>query len=241
MGLADYFFAKKLRYGSPESIREIDRLYSFIRDTAYEASIKLAEEKGSFPKYDPIMLSKSKFVRRMPKYLQRMVKEIGLRNVTLTSAQPTGTTSLLVDVTSGIEPLFAKGYRRRDRVGERIYIHPLAVQFLENGEPFPEWYVSSEDITPKEHLEVQAAVQRYIDSSVSKTINCPKGTTAEQLSDYILEYIRDLKGVTVYVDQSREEQVLYYLTEEEIKQNIGKASGTRDEEEVKCKAGTCEV
>ena len=239
MGLADYFFMKKIRYGSRESIKEIDRLFSFIRDTAYEASIKIAEEKGSFPKYDGIALSKSKFIRRMPKYIQRAIKEIGLRNVTLTSAQPTGTTSLLAEVTSGIEPLFAKGYRRKDRIGERIYIHPLAIEFISKGEPFPDWFVSSEDITPREHLEVQAAIQRYICSSISKTINCPKGTTAEELSLYILEYIRELKGVTVYVDESREEQVLYYLSEEEIKENINK--GEIGSELGNCRSGVCEL
>lgn len=241
MGLADYFFSKEIRYGSLESIREIDRLYSMIWYTAYEASIKIAEEKGSFPKFDAVMLRQSKVIKRLPKYLQHAISVYGLRNVALTSAQPTGTTSLLVGVTSGIEPLFAKGYRRKDRISERVYIHPLAEKFIRNGESFPHWFVSSADITPAEHLKVQTAVQKYLDGSTSKTINFPAKTSPEEMSEVLLEYIDDLKGVTVYVDGSREEQVLYYLSEEEIRNYVLSGKFEMGKEERECKAGVCEL
>lgn len=242
MGLADMLFEKKIRYGSAESIKEIDKLFSTIRDFAYEASIELAVEKGSFPKYDPVNLSKAKFIRKLPRHLQRGIKEKGIRNVTLLAIPPTGTTSLLAGATSSIEPLFAKCYKRADRISERIYIHPLLKELLKKGEDIPDWFVSTEDITSYEHLEVQCTVQRYVDSAISKTLNLPEGTTVEELNKMVLTYIRDLKGLTVYVDNSRAEQVLNRISIEEARKHLDDAEEGADEETVKCSTGgTCEI
>ena len=239
MGLADYLFKKELRYGGARAINEVERLYKFIRDKAYEASVKLAIEKGVFPKFDKIMYSQSSFIRKLPVALRRSIKDHGTRNVTLLTQPPTGTTSLVPGVTSGIEPLFSKAYKRTDNIGERVYIHPI---FNEIGdEEIPEWFVDSFDLTPTDHFETQAAVQRSTDGAVSKTINLPKETTVETLNDLLLEYIWDLKGVTVYRDGSRKGQVQIPLDKKEIKVYIDKGTNSLSEEDVECVSEVCDV
>ena len=239
MGLADYLFKKELRYGSPAAIAEVERLYRFIRDKAYEASIKLAMEKGVFPKFDKIAYGQASFIRKLRPSLRRSIKDHGTRNVTLMTQPPTGTTSLVAGVTSGIEPLFCKAYRREDNIGERIYIHPILKEL--GDKETPEWFVDVFDLTPTDHFETQAAVQRATDGAVSKTINLPKDTTTETLSDLVLEYIWDLKGVTVYRDGSRKGQVLKPLEKEEIKGYIDKGTNSLDEKDVDCVSGVCNV
>lgn len=239
MGLAEYLFAKELRYGSKEAILEIEKLMRFIRDNVYQTLIELSVEKGSFPKFDPVMYGNASFIRKLPAQLRMDIKKHGVRCVSGMAMAPNGTISLLPEVTSGIEPLMSKAYRRSDRVGERIYIHPKYRQLLLTGEPIPDWFVEAADLSPKDHFEVQSIVQKYTDGAVSKTINMPKGTTAEQLNNYLLEYIRDLKGVTVYVDESRGGQVYNKISEEELfdmitQETIG-FSGSIDEEDIECK------
>lgn len=241
MGLAEYLFAKQIRYGSMKSLVEIEKLMKFIRDIAYEASMELAMEKGSFPKFDPIQFGKASFVRKLPAKLRMDIKKNGIRNVTILSIAPTGTISLIPEVTGGIEPLFSKSFIRKDRLGERVYIHPLYQKFLIEGESVPEWYVDTNDLAPEDHLEVQALCQKYVCSAVSKTINMPTGTTPEQLSGLLLEYAQDVKGLTVYVDGSREGAPLNHISEAEAKEYIMKELSPMSEDEVKCKSGTCDL
>lgn len=241
MGLADYLLAKEIRYGSKESLTEIERLTKFIRDSAYQASVELAVERGSFPKFDPLLYTKSSFIRKLPGSLRLEIKEKGIRNVTVLSYAPTGTTSLLPEVSSGIEPLTFKAYKRADRVSERIYIHQKYKKLLLEGKDLPDWFVDSTDLEPKDHFEVQAVVQRFTDGAVSKTLNFPAGTTPEQLSRYLLEYMRDLKGVTVYVDGSREGQIYNKLTKEEVLGYIKEDVGTDKLMVCDVECGTCSI
>jgi len=242
MGLAEYLFAKKLRYGSPKAINEIERLMRFIRDKTYESLVALAQEKGAFPKFDPIAYGKASFIRKLPASLRMAIKQYGVRCVTGMAIAPTGTISLIADVTSGIEPLFRKAYLRQDRVGDRMYVHPIYKGLLETGDEMPEWYVDTDDLKPSDHFEIQSIVQKYVDGAVSKTINMPEGTTAEQLSNLTLEYIHDLKGVTVYVDGCREGQILNKVTEEEVIKSLEeeKACNYAGTESVLCSSGSCE-
>ena len=245
MGLADYLFAKGLRYGSNRSIVEVERLMRFIRDTVYETLVELAQEKGAFPKFDPVPYGKASFIRKLPASLRMDIKEHGVRCVTGLAIAPTGTISLLADVNSGIEPLFRKAYLRSDRISERMYVHPIYRQLLENKKKVPEWYVDTDDLKPADHFEIQSIVQKYIDGAVSKTINMPKGTTSEQLSKLTLEYVHDLKGVTVYVDGTRKDQILNKITKAQVarylKGNKVIVKESADIESLSCASGSCEI
>jgi len=245
MGVADYLFAKKLRYGSDKAVQEIERLMRFIRDKTYESSVKLAVEKGAFPKFDHVHYPKASFIRKLPAALRMDIKKHGTRNCTLQAIAPTGTISLLADCGSGIEPLFSKAYLRKDRVSERTYIHSKYEDIIkENKGEIPEWYVDTTDLTPEEHLEIQSAVQKFVDGSVSKTINLPKETTDEDLSKLLLEYIYDLKGVTVYRDGSREGQILNKISHEDVVKHLEQKDGIENHLtpiDVSCSTGKCEI
>jgi len=219
MGLADYLFLKKIRYGSEKANNEIEHLFKFIRNTAYETSIKLAKEKEPFPAFDSVDYGKASFVRKLPAKIRKAIKENGIRNSSLLTVAPTGTTSMVGEVTSGIEPLFSKAHRRKDALGERVIIHPMYIEFLKDGK-IPDWFVDAHDLKPEEHFETQALIQKYVDGSISKTINLPANTTVKQLSEWLLEYAYELKGVTVYVDKSRKEQVLYPMSKKEVKEYL---------------------
>jgi len=244
IGLAEYLFAKKLRYGSEKAVVETERLMRFIRDEVYKASVELAIEKGSFPKFDPIPFGKASFIRKLPAALRMDIKKYGIRNCTLMALAPTGTISLIADYTSAIEPLFAKAMIRDDRVGKRMYVHPMYENMIVNDEEIPEWFVDSFDLKPKDHFEMQVACQKYCDASVSKTINLPNETTDEDLSSLLLEYIYDLKGCTVYSYGSREGQILNRATHEEVKAYLTDdmtVENNLEEDDVKCASGSCEI
>lgn len=242
MGLAEYLFAKKIRYGSPEAIHETSRLMENIRNYAYEASIKLADEKAPFPKFDSKDFSKANFVKTLPAKTRIDIKKFGIRNVSLLAIAPTGTISLIPEVTSSAEPLPFKAYIRKDEIGQRAYVHSIFQNIINNNEKTPEWYVDTTDLKPENHFDTQVIIQKYTDGAVSKTINTPKGFSAEKLSDLLLEYIRDLKGVTLYVDGSKEGQILNPITKEEAKKYIkeNKIQNYSDEFS-SCSTGNCEL
>ena len=245
MGLAEYLFAKELRYGSVKAVLEVEKLMRFIRDVTYTTLVELAVEKGAFPKFDPVQYGKASFIRQLPAQLRRDIKDKGSRCVTALAIAPTGTISLLPEVSSSIEPIYAKAYRRVDRVGERTYIHPRLIDLVNNGKEIPEWFVDTHDLKPEDHFEIQSVVQRYVDGAVSKTINMPAGTTVQQLDKLLLEYINDLKGVTVYVDGSREGQIYNTISNDEVIKmikDLGNTANTSLEDgDMKCSSGTCSL
>ena len=241
MGLAEYLFQKNVRYGSKEATRVINRLMENLRNYAYEASCKLAEEKEPFPKFDTKEYSKAHFFKTLPVSIRMDIKKYGMRNVSVMAIAPTGTISLLPEVTSSIEPLPFKAYLRHDEVGDRAYIHNIYKEILEKDEKTPDWYVDSHDLKPQDHFETQAAVQKYLDGAVSKTINCPKGFKPEQLSDLLLEYIRDLKGVTLYVDGSREGQILNPMSKKDAKKYLQEGKVIKEQVEQDCSSGACDL
>lgn len=241
MGLAEYLFSKGIRYGSEEAIQETEKLMKNIRNFVYESSVKLAEEKEPFPKFDPILYSKSHFVRTLPAKIRQSIKKYGIRNVTLNAVAPNGTISLLPEVTGSAEPLPFKAFVRNDDVGKRAYIHSIYKDIIKNNQSTPNWYVDSNDLMPQDHFETQVAIQKYTDGAVSKTINAPKGFKPEQLSDLLLEYIRDLKGVTLYVDGSREGQIIVPITKKDAKKYLDEDKVDNEQIEVKCSTGECEI
>ncbi|TMF42819.1 MAG: adenosylcobalamin-dependent ribonucleoside-diphosphate reductase, partial [Chloroflexi bacterium] len=207
MGLADALIKMKVAYGSNESLPVIERIYATIRDAAYEASADIAAEKGTFSHFDRDKYVQGQFIKQLPKVVQEKIKQQGIRNAVLLTQAPTGTTSLLSGVSSGIEPVYDFAMVRRDRTGEHILYHPLLQEWRDRhpNEPTPEYFVSSKDLTPEEHVRVQAMVQKYTDSSISKTVNAPHDHTVEQVQTlYRLAYEMGCKGVTYYRDGSRD-------------------------------------
>jgi len=243
MGLSEYLFAKGVTYGSEKAIEETESIMKLIRNTAYETSIELAVEKGAYPRFDPVQYGKAHFIRTLPARMRMAIKEKGIRNVTCMAMAPTGTISLLPEVSSGIEPLFGKAYVRNDRVSNRVYVHSIYKNHLETDEELPDWFVDATDLNPTDHFEIQSIVQKYTDGAVSKTINMPKGTTSDELSRFTLEYIHDLKGVTVYVDGCREQQIATHLSEEEARRYLetGDVDSVADESSTNCATGACEL
>mgnify|MGYP002732360855 CR=1 FL=1 len=211
MGLADMLIKLELGYGGDESITFIDELYKFICEEAYAESSDLAVEKGSFSMFDADKLLQSGFMMQMPQSLRENVRAKGLRNVTLLTQAPTGTTGTMVGTSTGIEPYYFWEWERVGRMGsniERVAVYDEWVK-AHPGQPRPDYFVSAMDLAPEGHVRVQAAIQRWVDSSISKTGNTPADYTVEQTGKlYELLYDLGCKGGTTYRDGSRDTQVL---------------------------------
>ncbi len=226
MGLADALIKMKIAYGSAESVPVIERIYATIRDAAYEASSDIAVEKGSFSNFDRDKYMQGRFIKRLPKTVQEKIRKQGIRNAVLLTQAPTGTTSLFAGVSSGIEPVYDFAMVRRDRTGEHILYHPLLQAWRDEhpNEPTPGYFVSSNDLTPEEHVRVQAAIQAYTDSSISKTVNAPNNHTVEQVQTlYRLAYETGCKGVTYYRDGSRDAVLTRVADEKKAEQQAQEA------------------
>ncbi|GCE12039.1 LAGLIDADG family homing endonuclease [Tengunoibacter tsumagoiensis] len=207
MGLADALIKMKVAYGSDASLPIIERIYATIRDASYEASADNAAEKGSFPMFDREKYLQGKFIQRLPQPIQEKIANQGIRNAVLLTQAPTGTTSLLSGASSGIEPVYDFAMIRRDRTGEHILYHHLLQEWRDEhpNEATPDYFVASKDLTPEEHVRVQSMIQRYTDSSISKTVNAPNEHTVEDVQNlYRLAYEMGCKGVTYYRDGSRD-------------------------------------
>lgn len=203
MGLADVMILSGVRYGSAESLALIDHIYSFIRDQAYLASVDLAVERGSAPALDVDKYLQAHFIRTLPNEVKTAIRANGIRNLQLLTQAPTGTTSILAGVSSGIEPVFSKKYLRRDATGEHYMTHPLFEGVC------GQHLVTASQVSIEEHVRVQAKVQEYLDSSISKTINLPTDSTLDDIDEaYRLAYDLGCKGVTVYRNGSLDD-VLY--------------------------------
>ncbi len=217
MGLAEMLIRLKLPYGSPKAEKFIDKLYKFIATEAYLASADNAAEKGAFPKFNAEKFLQSGFVKQLPANVRQAIKEKGIRNVTLLTQAPTGTTGTMVGTSTGIEPYYFWEWERMGRMGtniERVDVYD-EWKSAHPDEPLPEYFVSAMDLTPEEHVRVQAAIQKWVDSSISKTCNTPNNYTVEQTRAlYELMYDLGAKGGTIYRDGSRDEQVLTAKKEE---------------------------
>ncbi|MBU1180004.1 hypothetical protein KJ885_03600 [Patescibacteria group bacterium] len=211
MGLADALVKLKIRYGSEQAIEFCEKLFSFIRDEAYKASIELAKIKEPFHKFNKEDFLQGKFIQTLPEDIKEDIKEFGVRNVALLTQAPTGTTSLLAGASSGIEPIFDFVVIRKDRLGEHEMLHPLYEEY-KKGHPdgdLPPYLVTAKELTPEEHVEMQAIIQKYVDASISKTVNAPNSHTVEDVKKlYIMAYDLGCKGVTYFREGSRSAVVL---------------------------------
>lgn len=207
MGLGDTLIKLHLRYGSPEAEEFVDKIYKTIRDAAYDESVNIAKEKGAFPRIDKKKHLKGYFIKQLPQSVLDKMAKYGVRNSMILQAAPTGTTSLLSGVSSGIEPVYEFEFIRRDRLGEHMLYHPLYGDWKKAHptDAKPEYFVSANDLTPEEHVRVQATVQKYVDASISKTVNAPKTHTVEDVKKlYTLAYEWGCKGIAYMRDGSRQ-------------------------------------
>lgn len=205
LGLAEMLIKLGYRYGSGECINFLDRLYEFIARVAYEESVELAKEKGAFNWCLPEEHYKLPFIHsRLNRELVGDIALHGIRNVTLLTQAPTGTVGTMIGTSTGIEPYYSKSWVRSSRLG----VHEEVVSYFHE-EAKDNYLVTAMDLSPVEHVAVQAAIQKWTDSSISKTVNCPATWTKEQVASiYTLLYESGCKGGTIYRDNSRSEQVL---------------------------------
>ncbi len=219
MGLHDLLIWCNRRYGADDGIAFIDKLFRFIATKAYEASIELAKEKGPFPfletEGDRERFINSGYMQTMPESIREGVRKHGIRNSHLLTIAPTGSTGTMVGVSTGLEPYFAFSYFRSGRLGKFIEVNAKIVEdYLEaypgyTKDTLPDTFRSAMDLSPEEHVKVQCTIQRWVDSSISKTVNAPKGYSVEEVEQiYRRLYHCGAKGGTVYVDGSRDAQVL---------------------------------
>lgn len=204
MGLADMLLLQEVRYGSDESLKIIDKTFGLIAEEAYRASIELGKERGAFPWFDKEAYLDSYFIKTLPEDIRSAIREYGIRNSMLLTQAPTGTTSILAGVSSGIEPVFSFSYKREDRTGTHFVNHWLVEKLQEKGESLPDYYVTALDLSPEEHVRVQAAIQKYVDSSISKTVNAPKEHTSAEVDKlFRMAYKMGCKGITYFRTGSR--------------------------------------
>ncbi|GIN85506.1 hypothetical protein J6TS2_18920 [Heyndrickxia sporothermodurans] len=231
MGLADLLIYCEKEYGSKEGNYLVEQVMEIIATTAYRSSIHLAKEKGSFPFLQGKTEEQTKnlreafiqsgFMKNMPEDIRQSILEYGIRNSHLLTVAPTGSTGTMIGCSTGLEPYFSFTYYRSGRLGKFIEVKAEIVQeYLKDhpeadAEHLPNWFVTAMELAPEAHADVQCIIQRWIDSSISKTVNAPRGYSVEQVQKvYERLYKGGAKGGTVYVDGSRDSQVLSLKAEE---------------------------
>jgi ribonucleoside-diphosphate reductase alpha chain len=206
-GLADALLMLGLRYGSDEAARQTEDWLHAIARAAYLASVRLAKEKGAFPLFEAEKFLSSGTMQMMDEDVRDAIREHGIRNALLTSIAPTGTISLYAgNVSSGIEPVFAYAYTRKvlqkdgTRTEEEVVDYAVQMWRDKFGEvDLPEYFVNAQTLAPLEHVKMQAAAQKWVDSSISKTINCPEDISFEAFKDVYMEaFETGCKGCTTY-------------------------------------------
>jgi len=206
-GLADALLMVGLRYGSDAAVARTDAWMKQIARAAYLASVDLAKEKGAFPLFDAEAFLASGNMMQMDDDVREAIREHGIRNALLTSIAPTGTISLYAgNVSSGIEPVFAYAYSRKvlqrdgSRTEEEVVDYAVQLWREKFGDaPLPDYFVNAQTLPPSDHVKMQAAAQKWVDSSISKTINCPADISFADFKDvYMQAWDSGCKGCTTY-------------------------------------------
>jgi len=206
-GLADALLMTGLRYGSDEAARQTDRWLHAIARAAYLASVELAKEKGAFSLFEADPFLASDAMKQMDEDVRDQIRTHGIRNALLTSIAPTGTISLYAgNVSSGIEPVFAYAYTRKvlqkdgTRTEEEVVDYAVQMWRDKFGDAdLPDYFVNAQTLAPMDHVKMQAAAQKWVDSSISKTINCPEDISFDDFQNVYMEaYETGCKGCTTY-------------------------------------------
>ncbi|NQU26682.1 MAG: adenosylcobalamin-dependent ribonucleoside-diphosphate reductase [Candidatus Marinimicrobia bacterium] len=213
LGLGDMLVKMGIKYDSEDALQTVDQVCQIFRDTAYDASINLGREKGIFPNFELEQYNKSKFIKTLPKSIRSDIADSGIRNATVLTLPPTGSGAIVARVTSGIEPIFSTSYTRRvknnsgsgDQFNEYQVYHPIIEKLFGDDKILPDYVVCAHNIDPFFRVRMQGVIQKYIDSSISSTVNLASDTSVETVADiYHAAYQAGLKGITVYREGSRE-------------------------------------
>jgi ribonucleoside-diphosphate reductase alpha chain len=249
MGLGHALVKMGYKYGSEEGNAQVDKMMKFIKERAYEASTFLAVERGPFEAYTEDFLN-SGFVKTLPRRIKQNIREHGVRNCALLTIAPTGTTSMVMGTSSGIEPIFAPGYIRRyydsdnksnDRIlKEEMVIDPLFKELYESGADMSS-FIATSDLSVRNHMEVQAICQKHIDNSISKTINIPNEYDISDYGELMLEFGPQLKGITVYRQGSRGNEPLTPITVEQAIESLKSDEAVEGAAANDCPSGVCEL
>lgn len=221
LGLGDMLIKLGVKYGSPESLRIIEEVYRNIAITAVLSSIKLAKDKGAFPKCTESVkraVYHSDFIQnlQMPDEVRRDIEQYGLANSQLLTCAPTGTIGTMLQVSTGVEPNFAFSYNRRTislNSEEKTYQVESKIvrdyKKVTGATQLPDYFISSGDINYHDRIAVQSVLQRYIDASISSTVNLPNNTTIEDVFNlYVEAWKQKLKGITIFRDGCQREAIL---------------------------------
>ena len=261
MGLAHSLVLMGRRYDDEEGREKVNELFDFIKNRAYESSTYLAAEKGPFPVFDSEKFLQSGFCSGLSLRIREKVREYGIRNCAMLTIAPTGTRSMLAATSSGIEPIFACGYKRRYfansestemvELVEQIVVDPIFEELYRSGAPV-DAFVSAHEVDVESHLKIQAICQKHIDNAVSKTLNIPNDYPLDKLKALLLEYAPVLKGTTVYRSGSRSNEPLVPISaneaiahlEESAQSTLSEKDAALLEEATEnnaCPKGVCEI
>lgn len=254
MGLHSLLIKLGYKYSDESTLKFIDELMHFMKISAYNASIDLAAEKGSFPAFSDEFIE-SGFVRRaLPQKIQMKIRKTGIRNCCILTVAPTGTTGMVSNVSTGIEPLFAPAYWRRfyrptsdgsRKLDKELVVDPLWDELEKAGKDVSVLQ-GAYDITPEGHFEVQRVIQKHLDSSLSKTINMSKEFPVDSLSELWLEYLPFIKGSTFYRAGSRGEEPLEAIPLDEARLLLSARDSylqgdINESNSMDCVDGACEI
>jgi len=258
-GLADALANLNLAYDSDEAIQVIDKIYETLKINAYEESVDLAIERGTFEVFDWQKEKDNLFIKSLPSFLQEKISKFGRRNISILTNAPTGSVSIMSQTSSGLEPVYRNSYTRRrklshnetnvepdfiDEMGDKWLEykvwHHNALEWVEknkNGHDIsemvlPEYFVTSDQIDWQQRVKIQAVIQKHIDHAISSTINLPKGINPEVVGElYMQGWKLGLKGITVYVDGSRSGVL---LTEKEEEASFPQNGAPKRPEDLSC-------
>ncbi len=235
-GFADMLIKLNLKYDSAQAVKFIDRLFEKIKNICYDESCNLAVEKGPAPAFIAEKHLARPFIQRLDTSVKQRIASKGVRNSCVLTVPPVGSGAILAGTTSGIEPIFANSYVRKSKSltgGEFKVFHPLVQQYmkrfsLKKETDLPDIFVTAHSIKAEFRVQMQGAIQKHIDSSISSTVNIPKESTVQDVKDiYFQAWRAGCKGITVYREGAREGILL--TNDEAASQKGGTASKSKFE------------